>query len=64
MWSGVSKARIAARFDEHLKAFMQRLQAAGKPKMVIRIALARKLLVMLNAKARDAQKEIATTTSI
>jgi transposase len=52
-------AAIAARYDPHLAAFQQRLQAAGKSKMVIRIALARKLLVILNAKARDARKEFA-----
>jgi transposase len=38
------------------------LQAAGKEKMVIRIALARKLLVILNAKARDARNEFANAT--
>ncbi|KUM23587.1 hypothetical protein AU467_33400 [Mesorhizobium loti] len=43
-------------------AAQQRLQAAGKEKMVIRIALARKLLVILNAKARDARKEFANAT--
>lgn len=48
-------ARGAARYDPHLAAFHQRLQQTGKPKMVIRIALARKLLVILNAKARDAR---------
>ncbi|MFC5757632.1 IS110 family transposase, partial [Rhizobium sp. GCM10022189] len=31
-------------------------------KMVIRIALARKLLVILNAKARDARKEFQYAT--
>jgi hypothetical protein len=35
------------------------LKEAGKEKMVIRIALARKLLVILNAKARDARAEFA-----
>jgi transposase len=55
-------ARIAARYDPHLKAFHDRLQKAGKPKMVIRIALARKLLVILNAKARDARNEFANAT--
>ena len=55
-------ARIAVSFDPHLKAFYERLCAAGKPKMVIRIALARKLLVILNAKARDARKEFANAT--
>ncbi|WP_106797766.1 IS110 family transposase [Rhizobium sp. H4] len=53
---------IAARHDPHLAAFQQRLQSAGKPKMVIRIALARKLLVILNAKARDARREFEYAT--
>ncbi|MEN3351122.1 MAG: hypothetical protein V7632_4757, partial [Bradyrhizobium sp.] len=35
---------------------------AGKEKMVVRIALARKLLVWLNAKARDARAEYANAT--
>jgi transposase len=48
-------ARGAARFHAGLKAFHRRLSQAGKPLMVIRIALARKLLVILNAKARDAR---------
>ena len=52
-------AAIAAKYDPHLMAFHHRLSQAGKPKMVIRIALARKLLVMLNAKARDARREFA-----
>jgi transposase len=55
-------ARIVARYDPHLGAFYQRLQDAGKEKMVIRIALARKLLVILNAKARDARAEFANAT--
>ena len=55
-------AAIAAKYDPHLSAFQQRLQSAGKPKMVIRIALARKLLVILNAKARDARREFANAT--
>jgi transposase len=55
-------ARLAAKYDPHLAAFHQRLQAAGKEKMVIRIALARKLLVILNAKARDARIEFANAT--
>ena len=50
---------IAAKYDERLGDFQQRLSRAGKPKMVIRIALARKLLVILNAKARDARNELA-----
>ncbi|PBB39851.1 IS110 family transposase [Mesorhizobium sp. WSM3866] len=55
-------ASIVAKYDPHLAAFQHRLQAAGKEKMVIRIALARKLLVILNAKARDARTEFANAT--
>ena len=55
-------ARLVAKHDPHLAAFHQRLQDAGKEKMVIRIALARKLLVILNAKARDARIEFANAT--
>jgi transposase len=55
-------AGIAARYDQSLAAFKARLVAAGKEKMVIRIALARKLLVRLNAKARDARAAYANAT--
>lgn len=55
-------AAIAARYDKSLLAFRERLVAAGKEKMVIRIALARKLLVRLNAKARDARAQYANAT--
>jgi transposase len=55
-------AEIARRYDKSLADFRQRLQAAGKPKMVVRIALARKLLVKLNAKARDARTAYANAT--
>lgn len=55
-------AAIASRYDKSLADFHQRLSAAGKPKMVIRIALARKLLVRLNAKARDARAAYAYAT--
>lgn len=55
-------AAIAARYDKSLGQFRARLVAAGKEKMVIRIALARKLLVRLNAKARDARAAYANAT--
>lgn len=55
-------ARIAARFDPSLADFHKRLLAAGKPKLVARIALARKLLVRLNAKARDTRYQCAAAT--
>ena len=46
-------ARAAVRCDPHLAAFRARLLAAGKPKQVALIAVARKLLVALNAMIRD-----------
>ena len=55
-------ADIARRFDESLAEFHQKLTKAGKPKMVVRVALARKLLVRLNAKARDARAQYANAT--
>ena len=55
-------AAIAARYDQSLGDFRDRLVAAGKEKMVVRIALARKLLVRLNAKARDARAAYANAT--
>jgi len=53
---------IARKYDPNLDEFYQRLIAAGKPKMVARIALAHKILVRLNAKAREARKEMLITT--
>jgi transposase len=46
-------AMVAARFNPTLRDFHQRLIAAGKPKKVALIALARKLLTILNAIIRD-----------
>ena len=46
-------ALVAARYNPILKAFRDRLVAAGKPKLVAIIATARKLLVILNAILRD-----------
>lgn len=43
----------AARYNPPLKAFRDRLVQAGKPKMVALIAVARKLLTILNAIIRD-----------
>ncbi len=51
--------RGVQRWDPDFKAFHDRLKAAGKPPKVIRIAMARKLLVRLNAKARDVRKALA-----
>lgn len=46
-------ALVAKRHNPVLKAFFERLIAAGKPKMVALIAVARKLLTILNAVIRD-----------
>lgn len=48
-------ALVASRYNPTLKAFRDRLVAAGKPKLVATIATARKLLVILNAIMRDAK---------
>jgi transposase len=48
---------VVRRYDPDFAAFYQRLAAAGKPKKVIRIALAHKLLVRLNAKARQVRAQ-------
>lgn len=55
-------ADIARKFDPTLADFRQRLLDQGKPKMVVRIALARKLLVRLNAKARETRQQLANAT--
>jgi transposase len=52
-------ADIARKYDPSLADFRNRLLTQGKPKMVVRIALARKLLVRLNAKARETRQAIA-----
>jgi transposase len=46
-------AMVAARHNPPLKTFYQRLIAAGKPKKLALIAVARKLLTILNAILRD-----------
>jgi transposase len=52
-------ADVARKYDSSLADFRDRLLAQGKPKMVVRVALARKLLVRLNAKARETRAELA-----
>ena len=46
-------AMVAARYNPELKLFRDKLVAAGKPKLVAIIAVARKLLTILNAILRD-----------
>ena len=49
---------VVSRHEPDFIAFQQRLRAAGKPPKVVRIAVAHKLLVRLNAKARDARQRM------
>jgi transposase len=49
-------AGVVSRHNPDFSAFQQRLTQAGKAKKVIRIALAHKLLVRLNAKAREVRQ--------
>ena len=61
IWGGRSQVRtllymptlVATRYNPVIAAMYQRLLAAGKPKKVAIVACMRKLLVILNAMARD-----------
>jgi transposase len=53
-------ASVVGRYEPDFIAFQQRLRAAGKPPKVVRIALAHKLLVRLNAKARQVRQQLPT----
>ncbi len=55
-------AEVVRRHEPDFQDCYQKMLAAGKPKKVIRVALARKLLVRLNAKARDTRKHFALAT--
>jgi len=52
-------AGVAARHEPDFKAFDERLTKKGKPRKVVRTALAHKLLTRLNAKAREVRAELA-----
>jgi transposase len=52
-------ARCVQQHNADFAAFARRLADAGKPKKVIRVAVAHKLLVRLNAKARDVRQQLA-----
>lgn len=52
-------AAVVCKHEPEFAAFRERLLAKGKTKMAVRIAVARKLLVRLNAKARDARTALA-----
>jgi transposase len=46
-------AIVAARYDPQLKSFRDKLVAAGNPKLIALVAVARKLITILNAILRD-----------
>ncbi len=52
-------AEVVRRYNPDFADCHRRLTQAGKPKKLIRVALARKLLVRLNAKARDVRCDLA-----
>jgi transposase len=56
-------ASVVGRYEPDFVAFQQRLKKAGKPPKVIRIALAHKLLVRLNAKAREVRQRLLVVPS-
>ena len=56
-------ASVVGRYEPDFIAFQQRLRAAGKPPKVVRIALAHKLLVRLNAKARQVRQRMQVLAS-
>ena len=53
-------ATVVRRFHPDFADFSRRLSAAGKPKRVILVALAHKLLIRLNAKAREVRQRWET----
>ena len=53
-------ASVVGRYEPDFIAFRQRLSQAGKPLKVVRIALAHKLLVRLNAEAREVRQRLAS----
>jgi transposase len=56
-------ASVVGRYEPDFIAFQHRLRAAGKPPKVVRIALAHKLLVRLNAKAKQVRQIIAASST-
>lgn len=55
-------AEVVRRHDPDFAECHRKMTALGKPKKVIRVALARKLIVRINAKARDVRQKIARAT--
>ncbi|MGP3713598.1 transposase, partial [Brucella sp. RRSP16] len=51
----------AIRFDPDMKAFFQRLKQKGKPSKVALVAVIRKMIIILNARIRDANATVLDT---
>lgn len=51
----------AIRFDPDMKAFFQRLKQKGKPSKVALVAVMRKMIIILNARIRDANATVLDT---
>lgn len=56
-------ASVVRRHDASFHDFSERLTRAGKPKKVVLVAVAHKLLTRLNAKARDVRKNLAAAAA-
>ena len=56
-------ALVAARHNSALRGFHQRLLDAGKPKPVVIVAVARKLLTILNAIIREQKPWLPSLTA-
>jgi len=56
-------ASVVGRHEPDFILFQDRLRAAGKPPKVVRIAVAHKLLVRLNAKAREVRQRMTTAST-
>jgi len=56
-------ASVCGRYEPDFIAFRERLAAAGKPPKVVRIALAHKLLIRLNAKAKQVRHTLQAKPS-
>lgn len=53
-------ALTAKRYETRLKEFSESLVNQGKPGKVTRVAVIRKMLVILNARKRDAEAQMAS----
>jgi transposase len=55
---------VAARYNPQLKSFRDKLVAAGKPKLIALVAVARKLITILNAILRDRRPSVDPVSQV